>query len=187
LGRTLTHIGFEERERHDARSYLHRESGAFLVYPRQPRTDTAQLHHVLEAQATVDGFGLMNAPDFDLLLLRKASTDTNGGTDREKQTVSHPVLERSARLAGMTPEAFLRSVEEKRGVKVNVIEIPKEEKFFLISTTERTFPDDIARPCCNCGKTLLVSSDVPPNAVSICAECVHLQGIFARTATSAAN
>jgi hypothetical protein len=109
------------------------------------------------------------------------------GGESDEVTVSHPVLERSARLNGMTPEAFLASVEEKRGVKVNVIEIPKEEKFFLISTTERTFPDDIARPCCNCGKTLLVSSDVPPNAVSICAEYVHLQGIFARTATSAAN
>lgn len=73
LSRTLVHIGFEERERTEARSYLHRQSGAFIVYPRQPLADTAQLHHVLEARATVDGFGLMDATDFDLLLLRESS------------------------------------------------------------------------------------------------------------------
>ncbi len=108
------------------------------------------------------------------------------GGDSDEVSVSRAVLERSARLAGMTPEAFLASVEEKNGVTVNVIVVPKDEKFFLISSTERTFPDDIARPCCNCGKTLLVSSDVPPNAVSICQDCVHLQTIFARTATAVA-
>lgn len=109
------------------------------------------------------------------------------GGDSGEVTVSRAVLERSARLAGMTPEAFLASVEEKNGVKVVVIEVPKDEKFFLVSSTERTFADDIARPCCNCGKTLLVSSDVPPNAVSICAECVQLQAIFARTAANVIN
>lgn len=109
------------------------------------------------------------------------------GGDSNEVTVSRPVLERSARLAGMTPEAFLASVEEKHGVKTNVIEVPKDENFFLISTTERTFPDDKERPCCNCGKILLVSSDAPPNAISICQECVRLQAIFARSHSGEMN
>jgi|GEM_PF-2476012 hypothetical protein len=72
LSQTLTHLGFEECERTDTRSYLHRESGAFIVYPRHPLTDTVLLHHLLEARATIDGFGVMRADEFDLLLLREA-------------------------------------------------------------------------------------------------------------------
>ena len=76
LGRALTHLGFEERESGDARSYLHRESGAFIVYPLLPLANTAFLHHVLEARGTVDGFGLLDAHAFDLLLLRQANPAT---------------------------------------------------------------------------------------------------------------
>jgi hypothetical protein len=68
----LIALGFEVRERPEARSYLHRASGAFIVYPAFPLTDTALLHHVLEARATVDGFGVTNAADFDLLLIQEA-------------------------------------------------------------------------------------------------------------------
>jgi hypothetical protein len=76
LSQTLTRLGFEECERTDTRSYLHRESGAFIVYPRHPLTDTVLLHHLLEARATVDGFGVMEVGDFDLLLLREAKSLT---------------------------------------------------------------------------------------------------------------
>lgn len=82
LSRTLTRLGFEERERDNARSYLHRESGAFLAYPRKPLTDAVLLHHILEARATADGFGVTDAATFDLLLLREAKPST--GSEAEQ-------------------------------------------------------------------------------------------------------
>lgn len=73
LSLALKEVGFEERERDGSRLYQHREiEDAFLSLPLLPRANPVRIQHLLAARGTVDGFGIMDAVDFDLLLLRMA-------------------------------------------------------------------------------------------------------------------
>ena len=72
LAQALIQLGFVERETEDARSYLHKPSDAFIVFPRLPQNEPVRVHHLLTARGTVDGFNIMVGDDFDLLLLRLA-------------------------------------------------------------------------------------------------------------------
>jgi len=67
LDRVLRRLGFEAKEHDNVRSYLHRESDAFITLPRLPLTDPLREYHLAAARMTADAFGLSGQDDFDAL------------------------------------------------------------------------------------------------------------------------
>jgi hypothetical protein len=67
----LKQIGYVVRETDKYRFYEHpQEEKATIPYPRVSLTEPLRAYHLTAARAIVDSFGLMDAKDFDLSLIR---------------------------------------------------------------------------------------------------------------------
>ena len=79
LERTLVPLGFQIQDHDDRRVFKH-PSEALLIYPIVPLDSNVRGYHYLMAKMAVDGFGIMDAGKFDLLLLRVTHTKSLAAT-----------------------------------------------------------------------------------------------------------
>jgi hypothetical protein len=77
LSRALKQQGFTETITDTGRTFRH-ASGALLPYPLLPDSEPVRAYHLAAARLTVNDYGILDARDFDLLLLRLSHGDRAG-------------------------------------------------------------------------------------------------------------
>ena len=71
LDTVLANLGYERHEKNDAIVYQYpANEKALLLFPVKPMNSEVRGIDIVAARSVIDGFGIMNASDFDALLTR---------------------------------------------------------------------------------------------------------------------
>ena len=69
LTQTLCSLGFTVHEPEPGALVFEHETGAVIILPKFPENDRVYWHHLADARAMLDAYGIVEAPDFASRLL----------------------------------------------------------------------------------------------------------------------